>query len=230
MSRTPAAPPAFVPEAVIVFVLKHSSAFEWLCINCACRAEFQNGACRTPGGKWQRSQGETGLDVVARLATPRHHWFSGLDAASTTMILEAKGDRLARGGKINRPAYNEMTAALAGFFLSNLRRIGDHPDHAYGWLVTATFHERVIEDFREARSNLALALPPGCQFLIGTFDGGRFCRDAPAELREMARDWFDAKEGARNVLCRGRLACLMPHVRELSEDLFRFEVVRGMER
>src|SRR5262245_35214171 len=104
--------PAFVPEAVIVFVLKHSSAFEGLCINCQCRAELDGGRCPTPGGKWQRAQGETGIDVVGRLTVPRHHWFGGLDGACTTVILEAKGDRLARSGtRINRPAYNEMTGA-----------------------------------------------------------------------------------------------------------------------
>ena len=56
--------PTFVPEALIVFMLKHSSAFEWLCINCRCDADPQGGICSTPGGKWQQAQGETGLDIV----------------------------------------------------------------------------------------------------------------------------------------------------------------------
>jgi hypothetical protein len=218
----------FVPEAVIVFVLKHSSAFDWLCINCQCRAEFQDGACGTEGGKWQRAQGENGLDVVGRLATPRHRWFSGLDAARTTVILEAKGDRLQPGGvKINRPAYNEMTGALSAFFLSNLKRIREQADRVYGWLVPTTFHDRVIEDFREAMANLPLALPPGRAFLIGTFDGPRFWRDATPELHGLARDWFTGKQAARNALCHGRLGCQVAGVRELAEDLFRFEVVSG---
>jgi hypothetical protein len=218
---------AFVPEAIIVFALKHSAAFEWLCINCQCGAELQAGACATtPGGKWQRSQGETGLDIVGRMATPRHRWFSGVDAGATMVILEAKGDRLRPNGAINRPAYNEMTGALSAFFLSNLKRIRDHPDRVYGWLVPGTFHERVIEDFRDAEANLALALPPGRAFLIATFDGLRFWERGSPELHAIARDWFSAKERRRNVLCRDRLVCLVPELRELAEDLFRFEVVR----
>jgi hypothetical protein len=220
------AAPGFVPESVIVFLLKHSPAFEWLCINCQCGAEFEGGVCGTPGGKWQRAQGETGLDIVGRLATPRHEWFSKLDAACLTVVLEAKGDRLQPSGlSINRPAYNEMTGALAGFFLSNLRRIRDHPDRVYGWLVPGTFHERVIEDFREAKANLPLALPPGRAFLIGTFDSARFWLDAPPVLHLLARDWFAAKQDGRNILCRDRLACLVPEVQELVEYLFRFEVM-----
>ncbi len=220
--------PAWVPEAVIVFVLKHSSAFEWLCINCQCRAELDGGRCPTPGGKWQQAQGETGLDVVGRLATPRHRWFDGLGAACTTVVLEAKGDRLARGGtRINRPAYNEMTGALASFFLSNLARIRDKPDRVYGWLVPETFGTRVIEDFKEMRANLPAALPQGRQFLVGTFNGPRFWHDAPAELQCVARDWFAAKEDGRNLICRDRLRQVVPEVRQLAEQLFRFEVVLG---
>jgi hypothetical protein len=216
--------PVFVPESVIVFVLKHSAAFEWLCINCQCGAELVEGSCGTPGGKWQRSQGERGLDVVGRMATPRHQWFSKLDAGCSTVVLEAKGDRL-RDGKINRPAYNEMTGALSAFFLSNLRRIREHPERVYGWLVPSTFHDRVIEDFREGRANLAMALPAGRAFLIATFDGARFWQDAPADLHCLAQDWFTAKESGRNTLCRDRLAGLVPELRELAEDLFTFEVV-----
>jgi hypothetical protein len=219
--------PGFVPESVIVFLLKHSAAFEWVCINCQCGADLE---CISPGGKWQQSQGETGLDIVGRMATPRHRWFSGLGSAATMVLLEAKGDRLKQGGKINKPAYNEMTGALAGFFLSNLGRIRDHEDRVYGWLVPATFHERVIQDFREARANLPLALPTGRDFLIGTFDGARFWREAPAELHCLARDWFGSKEDGRNTLCRERLACLMPEVQELAEALFRFEIVSGPRR
>ena len=143
------------------------------------------------------------------------------------MILEAKGDRLRPNGAINRPAYNEMTGALSAFFLSNLKRIRDHPDRVYGWLVPTTFHERVIEDFREAKANLALALPAGRPFLIGTFDGPRFWRDAPSDLQCLARDWFAAKESGRNTLCRDRLGCHSPHLRELAEHVFRFEIVHS---
>jgi hypothetical protein len=60
-----------------------------------------------------------------------------------------------------------MTGALAAFFLSNFARIRDRADRVYGWLVPTTFYERAIEDFREARANLALALPPGRTFLVG---------------------------------------------------------------
>jgi hypothetical protein len=90
--------PPLVPEALIVFLLKHSSAFEWVCINCRCDAQLVGGSCTTPQGKWQQAQGETGLDIVGRLTTPRHRWFLGLDATCTTVILEAKGDRAKDGG------------------------------------------------------------------------------------------------------------------------------------
>lgn len=226
--------PTLVPEALIVFPLKHSAAFEWVCINCQCDAELVGGNCRTPGGKWQQAQGETGLDIVGRLAMPRHRWFSGLGAACATVILEAKGDRTVAGGaKINRPAYNEMTGGLAAFFLSNLGRIRDRPDRVYGWLVPTTFHERVIDDFREGQANLALALPPERAFLLGTFDGQRFWREAPPELRGVAREWFGAKEGGpggRNTLLREHLGRMLPELGELVENVFRFELVRGMNR
>jgi hypothetical protein len=93
----------FVPEAVIVFILKHSPAFEWVCINCQCRGELQGNTCLTEHGKWQRAQGETGLDIVARLARPRHRWFADVDARCTTIILEAKGDRTKAGGVKAQP-------------------------------------------------------------------------------------------------------------------------------
>lgn len=185
------------------------------------------GVSAMPGGKWQRSQRETGLDVVARLVSPRHEWFSHLDQACTTVILEAKGDRLAPGGKINRAAYNEMTGALSAFFLSNFARIRDHPERVYGWLVPRTFHERVIEDFREAHANLAQALPPGCAFLIGTFDNEPFWRQAGPGLRALAREWFGAKDGGRNILRRERLARRPPEGERLPDSVFQFEVVRS---
>ena len=224
----------FVPEAVIVFILKHAPAFEWLCINCQCRVELQGNACFTEGGKWQQAQGETGLDVVARLARPRHRWFADVDAKCTTVILEAKGDRTIAGGlKLNRPAYNEMTGALSAFFLSNLGRIRDNPDRLYGWLVPTTFNERKIEDFSEGRTNLPIALPPGREFLIGIFDTAGFWRDAPPDLQSVARQWFAAKEGGtdgRNTLVRERLGRIMPELRNLADNLFCFEVVRGAKR
>jgi hypothetical protein len=226
---TTASTPAFVPESLIVFMLKHSSAFEWVCINCNCRAELQNETCGTPGGRWQAAQGHTGIDVVARLKTPRHPWFSGLAPASTTAVLEAKGDRLKPTGGINRPAYNEMTGGLSAFFLSNLGRIRDHPDRVYGWLVPATFHQCVIEDFREATANLGLALPPKRDFLIGTFDGRRFWGEAPPGLHALARDWFGAKQAARNALLQQRFGQLLPDLREFADRLFAFEVVRGSQ-
>lgn len=222
---------AFVPESLIVFMLKHSSAFEWVCINCNCRAELKDDVCTTPGGRWQQAQGHTGLDIVARLATPRPAWFSALDPASKTVILEVKGDRLKPGGlKINRPAYNEMTGGLSAFFLSNLGRIRDHPDRVYGWLVTSTFHRCVIEDFREATANLSLALPAGRGFLIGTFDGPRFWDEAPGPLQALAQEWFSAKEASRNALLRGHLGQLLPELRELADRLFSFELLRGSKR
>jgi hypothetical protein len=39
------------------------------------------------GGKWPQAQGETGLDVVGRLAKPRHPWFADVDAQCRTVIL-----------------------------------------------------------------------------------------------------------------------------------------------
>jgi hypothetical protein len=81
----------FVPEAVIVFILKHASAFEAVCINCRCRVERERDACLAQGGKWQKAQGETGLDVVARLANPRHPWFADVDAQCRTVMLGRRG-------------------------------------------------------------------------------------------------------------------------------------------
>lgn len=81
----------FVPEAVIVFILKHAPAFESVCINCQCRVELQSDACLTQDGKWQQAQGEIGLDIVARLARPRHRWFADVDANYNVLVLEAKG-------------------------------------------------------------------------------------------------------------------------------------------
>jgi hypothetical protein len=223
-----------VPEALIVFLLKHTTAFDWVCINCQCDARPDGGHCGTPGGKWQRAQGETGLDVVGRLATPRHPWFSGLDAACSMVVLEAKGDRMAEAGtKINRPAYNEMTGGLAAFFLSNLARMGEHADRAYGWLVPTTFHEMTIRAFEDAQANLGRALPSGRGFLLGTFDGRRFWREAPLALRDVARAWFRAKEsgpGGRNDLLRTRLSRPRPELRELAESLFQFRLVRASGR
>jgi hypothetical protein len=43
------------------------------------------------GGKWQKAQGETGLDVVARLANPRHPWFADVDAQCRTVMLGRRG-------------------------------------------------------------------------------------------------------------------------------------------
>lgn len=219
------------PRPVIVFLLKHAAAFEWACVNCKCDAEPEGGRCATPGGKWQQAQGETGLDVVGRLATPRHRWFSALDPTYTTVVLEAKGDRVvANGTKVNRPAYNEMTAGLAAFFLSNLARLHKSTEHAYGWLVPKTFHEQTIADFEEAQANLGLALPPGRVFLLGAFDGRRFWRAAPRDLHEVARTWFRAQEGGadgRNALLRARLNRAHPGLRDLVEDLFEFRVVRA---
>ena len=221
----------FVPEAVIVFILKHAPAFEWLCINCQCHVELQGNACSTQDGKWQQAQGETGLDVVARLAKPRHGWFADVDAQCTTVILEAKGDRAIAGGlKLNRPAYNEMTGALSAFFLSNLGRIRDNPDRLYGWLVPTTFYERNIEDFREGLTNLPIALPAGREFLIGKFDTAGFWRDAPPDLHSVARQWFAEKEGGRNALVRERLGRTMPQMTSLAHNLFRFEIVRAAKR
>ena len=224
----------FVPEAVIVFILKHAPAFEGLCINCQCRMELQSNACLTQGGKWQQAQGEIGLDVVARLATPPHRWFADVDANCATVILEAKGDRTVnRGWKLNRPAYNEMTGALSAFFLSNLGRIRDNPDRLYGWLVPTTFYQRKIEDFSEAVTNLPIALPPGREFLISIFDTAGFWRDAPPDLQSVARQWFAAKEGGRggrNMLVRKRLGRKMPELEGLADKLFRFEIVRAAKR
>jgi hypothetical protein len=221
----------FVPEAVIVFILKHARAFEWVCINCQCRAELQGNTCSTQGGKWQQAQGETGLDIVARLSRPQHRWFVDVDANCTTLILEAKGDRTVAGGlKLNRPAYNEMTGALSAFFLSNLGRIRDNPDRLYGWLVPTTFYQRKIEDFREAVSNLPIALPPGREFLIGIFDTAGFWRDAPPDLQSLAWQWFQTKEGGttgRNTLVSNRLGRGMPELASLAEKLFRFEIVKA---
>jgi hypothetical protein len=183
------------------------------------------------GGKWQQAQGETGLDVVARLAKPRHRWFAGIDSQCTTMILEAKGDRTKPGGlKLNRPAYNEMTGALSAFFLSNLGRIRDNPDRLYGWLVPSTFFQVKIADFNEALANLPIALPRGRGFLVGTFDTAAFWRDAPDDLKSVAGQWFAAKEsgeGGRNTLLNEHLCRKMPALEILAESLFRFEIVRA---
>lgn len=217
----------FVPEAVIVFILKHAPAFDALCINCKCGADFRSNVCLSQGGKWQTAQGETGLDVVALLAQPRHRWFNDVDANRATLILEAKGDRTKAGGlKLNRPAYNEMTGALSAFFLSNLARIRDNPDRLYGWLVPTTFNYRKIEDFSEARANIPIALPPGREFLIGLFDTAGFWREAPVELQSVAREWFAAKEGGtggRNALLKERLGRKMPELVSLADKLFCFE-------
>ena len=223
----------FVPEAVIIFVLKHALAFEWLCINCQCGAELQGNACLTQGGKWQKAQGETGLDVVGRVAKPRHPWFADVDAQCGTVILEAKGDRTKAGGVIlNRPAYNEMTGALSAFFLSNLGRIRDNPDRLYGWLVPSTFYQLKIEDFSEAVANLPLALPTGREFLIGKFDTAGFWRDAPSDLQSVARQWFAAKEGGadgRNTLLGQWLGRKMPDLEGLADELFSFQIVRAAQ-
>lgn len=224
----------FVPEAVIVFILKHAAAFEWLCINCQCGARLPGNACLTQGGKWQQAQGETGLDVVARLASPRHRWFADVDVQCTMVILEAKGDRTNAGGlKLNRAAYNEMTGALSAFFLSNLERIRDNPDRLYGWLLPTTFYERNIEDFREGLTNLPIALPAGREFLIGKFDTAGFWRDAPPDLQSVALQWFAAREGGtggRNTLLSERLGREMPELRNLADKLFSFGLVRAAKR
>jgi hypothetical protein len=224
----------FVPEAVIVFILKHASAFEAVCINCRCHTEPERDACLSQGGKWQQAQGETGRDIVARLAKPRHRWFVDVDAQCTTIILEAKGDRTKPGGlRLNRPAYNEMTGALSAFFLSNLRRIRDNPNQLYGWLVPTTFYELKIEDFSEAQTNLEIALPPGREFLIGKFDTAGFWRDAPPDLQAVARQWFAAKEGGtdgRNTLLGKWLGKKTPDLKHLADKLFTFEVVRAAKR
>jgi hypothetical protein len=222
----------FVPEAVIVFILKHSPAFEWVCINCQCRGELQGNTCLTEHGKWQRAQGETRLDIVARLTRPRHRWFADVDANYNILVLEAKGDRTKAGGlKLNRPAYNEMTGALSAFFLSNLGRIRDNPDRLYGWLVASTFYQLKIQDFSEAVANLPMALPLGREFLIGKFDTAGFWRDAPPDLQSVARQWFAAKEGAtsggRNTLLGERLGRKMPELGSLADKLFSFEIVRA---
>jgi hypothetical protein len=144
---------------VIVFILKHASAFESVCVNCPCGPASEYDRCSIKGGKWQTAQGETGLDVLARLAKLRHRWFADVDARCTTLILEANGDRTKSGGlKLNRPAYNEMTGSLTAFFLSNLARIRDNPDRLYGWLLPTTFYELRIEDFSETHANLEIAL------------------------------------------------------------------------
>lgn len=183
------------------------------------------------GGKWQQAQGETGLDVVARLAEPRHRWFADVDAQCTTVVLEAKGDRAKAGGlKLNRPAYNEMTGALSAFFLSNLGPIRDNPDRLYGWVVPTTFYQRKIEDFSEAVTNLPIALPPGREFLIGIFDTAGFWRDAPPDLQAVARQWFAAKEGGtggRNTLLGRWLGKRTLDLEHLADTFFDFKIVRA---
>lgn len=190
--------------------------------------------CLTQHGKWQQAQGETGLDVVARLTRPRHRWFADVDAQCTTITLEAKGDRTQPGGlKLNRAAYNEMTGALSGFFLSNLARICDNPDRLYGWLVPSTFYDLKIEDFREALANLSVALPSGREFLVGKFDTVGFWRDAPPDLQAVARQWFAAKEGGedgRNTLLAKWLGREMPELKGLADQFFDFEILRAAKR
>jgi len=224
----------FVPEAVIVFILKHASAFESVCINCRCRVERERDACLAQGGKWQKAQGETGLDVVGRLAKPRHPWFADVEAQCTTVILEAKGDRTKPGGlRLNRPAYNEMTGALSAFFLSNLARIRDNPDRLYGWLIPSTFYQVKIEDFSEAAGNLPIALPSGREFLVGKFDTAGFWRDAPPDLQSVARQWFAAKEGGadgRNTLLGQWLGKKTLDLEHLADKLFDFKIVRAAKR
>lgn len=224
----------FVPEAIIVFTLKHATAFESACINCRCRADRERDRCLAQGGKWQQAQGETGLDVVAQLARPRHRWFTDVDTQCTTILLEAKGDRTKAGGlKLNRPAYNEMTGALSAFFLSNLARIRDDPVRLYGWLVPSTFYQIEIEDFSEALANLPIALPPGREFLVGKFDTAGFWRDAPPDLQAVARQWFAAKEGGedgRNTLLGKWLGREVPELRALADKLFDFKIVRTAQK
>jgi hypothetical protein len=177
------------------------------------------------------AQGETGLDIVGRLATPRHKWFAGLNENCTTVILEAKGDRTGgQGLKINRPAYNEMTGGLGAFFLSNLRNIRDNPDRLYGWVTPKTFYTVAIQAFKNSLENIPIALPSGCAFLVGLFDGSAFWREAPVSLQLLARQWFLSKEGGaegRNALLAQQLCRRMPEAEHVAEKLFKFELVRA---
>jgi len=110
----------FVPEAVIVYLLKHSQAFDWACINCECQARHTE--CPViRGGKWQSAQGETGLDFVAKLRLPRASIIGRFPKNPECLVLEAKGDRVKdQNGSyiINRPAYNEMVGSLSAFLVS----------------------------------------------------------------------------------------------------------------
>lgn len=216
-----------VPESLIVYILKHSSAFEWTCLNCDCSAQPAGGTC---AGKWQRSQGQTGLDFVARLAQPRHAWFSSLPRQAQKLILEVKGDRAKdRGAGINRPAYNEMTGSLAAFLLANLGRIRAADHRVYGWLVPRTFDKVTIKAFQDARDNLRLALGAGHAFMLGTFDGPRFRQEAPPELKRLADQWFESSEGGRNALLKTDLNHPRPELRDLADRLFDFRVVTGAD-
>jgi hypothetical protein len=219
-----------VPEAVIVYLLKHSQAFDWACINCECQARHTECPV-VRGGKWQSAQGETGLDFVAKLRLPRASIIQQLPKKTGCLVLEAKGDRVKdQDGRyiINRPAYNEMVGSLCAFLVSKFDRIQREDSYLFGWLFTTNFLIREIEALSGALGNLPLALPAGVAFAIGVFNPGKFWEIAPQGLRDLARRWFAGPEHSRNKLLRDQMSNRTPLANEaLLSELFDFNVVVG---
>jgi hypothetical protein len=220
----------FVPESVIVYLLKHSQAFDWACINCECQARHTECPV-VRGGKWQSAQGETGLDFVAKLRSPHASIIQRLPEKPGCLVLEAKGDRVnKRNGTyiINRPAYNEMVGSLSAFLVSKLDRIRREDMYLFGWLFTTNFLIREIETLSGALRNLPLVLPAGAAFAIGVFKPDKFWEIAPQGLRDLANRWFVGPEHSRNQLLRDQMSNRTPLTNEaLLSELFDFNVVIG---
>jgi hypothetical protein len=220
----------FVPEAVIVYLLKQSQAFDWACINCECQARHTECPV-VKGGKWQSAQGETGLDFVAKLHLPRASIFQQLPKKPGYLVLEAKGDRVKNQNGtyiINRPAYNEMVGSLSAFLVSKLDRIQREDKYLFGWLFTANFLNREIESLSDALRNLQLVLPAGVAFAVGVFNPDKFWKIAPRGLWDLAHRWFVGPERSRNQLLRDQMSNRTPLINEvLLSELFDFDIVIG---
>jgi hypothetical protein len=216
-----------VPEAIIVYLLKHYSGYDWACINCQCKGSPVDGNCPgIVGCKWQLHQGETGLDIFGKLKKPLNGKFAalGLPPDAEYMVLEAKGDRVDKKREtVNRPAYNEMTGALCGFLVSNLHLIRSTNIQVFGWVFPTTFEQKNIEDFRHAVNNIKHVIPKGRAFLMGRFNSIQFWQDAPKEIQDAASQWFEGNEGTRNDLLRNTLCKQNSLVTDkLIETLFSF--------